>query len=103
MCFKKKIKNTKINNKKKININNADSEDIFENKLASKVSKARKKLQATKDITSNELVACSKNEVFMESVPNFVLEYKGNCQNISMIKKLPKKYDILNLILMLLK
>ena len=40
----KKIKNTKKKNKK-IDINNADSDDIFENKVTSKVSKIRKKIQ----------------------------------------------------------
>ena len=86
----KKIKNTKKNNKKKIDINNADSDDIFEKKVTSKVSKIRKEIQATQNITSNELVTCSKNVVFMEFVHNFVMEYKGNCQNESMINCLPK-------------
>ena len=36
----------------------------------------------------------------MESVHNFVVEYKDNCQNESIRKKLPKKDDLLNLILM---
>ena len=58
------IKTKKKNNKKKIDINNTDSDDIFENKLTSKVSKIRKKVQATKNITSNELVICSKNDFF---------------------------------------
>ena len=39
---------TKKNNKKKIVINKGDSVDIFENKVTSKVSKLRKKVQATK-------------------------------------------------------
>ena len=97
------IKNTKKNYKKKIDINNVDSDDIFENKVTSKVSKIRKIVQAAKNITSNELVTCSKNKIFIESVHNFVLEYKGNCQNESMIKKLPKRDDLLNLNLMLLR
>ena len=95
------IKTKKKNNKKKIDINNTDSDDIFENKLTSKVSKIRKEIQATQNITSNELVTSSKNKMFMEYVHNFVLEYKGNRQNISMIKHLPKKDDLLNLSLML--
>ena len=37
----------------------------------------------------------------MESVHNFVFEYKSNFQNESMIKSLPKHYDLLNLMLML--
>ena len=57
----KHIKNTKKNKKKRIDINNADSDDNFENKLTSKLSKVRKKVHATKYITSNELVTCSKN------------------------------------------
>ena len=69
--------------------------------MTPKVSKIRKEVQATKNITSNELVTSSKNKMFMESVHNFVLEYKGNHQNISMIKHLPKKDDLLNLSLML--
>ena len=97
------IKTTKKNNKKKIDINNTDSDDIFENKLTSKVSKIRKKVQATKNITSNELEMCSKNEIFIESVHIFVLEYKGNYHNEYMIKDLPKKDEHLNLILILFK
>ena len=37
----------------------------------------------------------------MESTEKFVLKYKNNCQNESMIKNLPKKKDILILMLML--
>ena len=39
----------------------------------------------------------------MESVHNFVLEYKIDCQNESIINNLTKKDDLLNLILMLFK
>ena len=41
--------------------------------------------------------------MFMESVHNFVLEYKIDCQNESIINNLTKKDDLLNLILMLFK
>ena len=58
------IKNTTKNNNKKIDIINVDNDDIFENKVTSKVYKIRKKVQATKNITSNELVTCSKNDFF---------------------------------------
>ena len=57
------IKNTTKNNNKKIDIINVDNDDIFENKLTSKVSKIRKKGQATKNITSNELVTYRKKEM----------------------------------------
>ena len=89
----KKIKNTKNNNNNnnKIDMNNADIDDIFEHNMTSKVSKIKKKVQATKNITSNELVACSKNKFIMESVHNFVLEYKGNCQNEFIIKIIYRK------------
>ena len=59
--------------------------------VTSKVSKIRKEVQDTKDIISNELVTCSKNGVLMESIHNCFLEYKGNCQNKTLIKNLVKK------------
>ena len=85
------IENTKKNNKKKVDINNADSGDVFENKVTSKVSKKGKKYKLQKNITSNELAKCSKNEMLMKSFHKFLLEYKGNYQNETVIKQLPKK------------